>query len=311
MAVPDGRAVATRTRPRIGRWRTTASPVRRLADQYPASMGQLLRGYRGWIAVSLIIVVAEAAGGVVVPFLIGMAIDDYLEGSYRGLTALALVGVATMLLATFRRMYDVRLYAHVYERASEIAFAQNAGLSSKTARLNLLREVVDFLEHSLPGLIASVSAFIGSLVFLAVLSFPVFVAAIVMAILIGGVYALSTRRTVRLNRGYNDEYERQVDVLQQNDGALGRRHVALMNGWLIRLSDLDATNLAVSLSLTIGLQVFAIITSANAGMDAGTLLSVVLYVFEFSAVAAFLPNSWQEYLRLRDILRRLQTANSV
>jgi ABC-type multidrug transport system fused ATPase/permease subunit len=127
-----------------------------------------------------------------------------------------------------------------------------------------------------------------------------------MAILIGVVYAFSTERTVDFNRGYNDEYERQVDVLQRNDSALTRRHVGLMNGWSIRLSDLDATNYAISLALTIALQVFAIIVSAGAGMDAGSLLSVVLYVFEFSAVASFLPNSWQEYLRLRDILQRLQ-----
>lgn len=216
-----------------------------------------------------------------------------------------------LALATLRRLYDVRLYSRIYERVSSAAFEQDAGLSSKTARLNLLREVIDFLEHSLPGLIASVSAFIGALAFLAALSFPVFVGAIIMAVLIGMVHALSTKRTVEFNRGYNDEYERQVDVLQRNDGALTLRHVGLMNSWNIKLSDLDATNLAISLTLTIGLQVFAIITSASAGMDAGSLLSVVLYVFEFSAVAAFLPYSWQEYLRLRDILRRLQSENQV
>jgi hypothetical protein len=44
-------------------------------------------------------------------------------------------------------------------------------------------------------------------------------------------------------------------------------------------------------------------------MDEGTLLSVVLYVFEFSASASLLPFSWQEYLRLRDILRRLRSVD--
>lgn len=101
-------------------------------------------------------------------------------------------------------------------------------------------------------------------------------------------------------------YERQVDVLRRNDSALAQRHIGLLNGWAIKLSDLGATNYAISIVLTIGLQVFAIITSARHSMDSGTLLSILLYVFEFSAAAALLPMSWQEYLRLCDILRRLR-----
>jgi F0F1-type ATP synthase assembly protein I len=66
------------------------------------------QGYRARIALSLLMVVAEAIGGVVVPFVIGVAIDDYLDGSYRGLIVLASVGLATMLLATLRRLHDVR-----------------------------------------------------------------------------------------------------------------------------------------------------------------------------------------------------------
>jgi len=255
-------------------------------------------------------VVAEAIGGVVVPFVIGVAIDDYLDGSYRGLIVLASVGLATTLLATLRRLHDVRLYARVYEQVSTTAFEQETGLSAKSARLNMLREVVDFLEYSLPDLIASLSAFVGTLVFLAALSVPVFIGALVMAIVIVAIYATTTTRTLEFNRRFNDEYERQVDVLQRNDRAVTRRHIGLLNGWMVKLSDLDATNYAISLTLTTALQVFAILTSAGRGMDYGTVLSIVLYVFEFSAIASLLPASWQEYLRLRDILERLRNSST-
>lgn len=269
-------------------------------------MWQMLQGYRARIALSLLLVVAEAGGQVLFPFVIGLALDDFLNGSNRGLILFAAVGVVTMLLATGRRIHDVRLYSRVYERAGVTAFEQEAGLSEKTARLNMLREVVDFLEYSMPELIGSVSAFVGTLVFLAALAVPVFLAALVMTVLIVAIYLGTSRRTVLFNRGYNDEYERQVDVLQRNDSALTRRHIGMLNNWTIKLSDVDAINYALSLSLTIVLQLFAIVTSTRQGLDKGTLLSVVLYVFEFSATAALLPVSWQEYLRLRDILRRLR-----
>lgn len=266
----------------------------------------MLQGYRARVALSLVLVIAEAGGQVVLPFAIGVALDDYLAGSNRGMVLFGGIGVATMLFATVRRLHDARLYARIYERAGETAFAQVASLSEKTARLNMLREVVDFLEYSMPELIASISGFIGTLVFLAALSVPVFLAALVMTAFIVAIYAGSTSRTVHFNRGYNDEYERQVDVLQRNDSALARRHLGLLNNWTIKLSDVDTVNYAISLTLTVALQLFAIVTSTQAGMDKGNLLSLVLYVFEFSGSASLLPFSWQEYLRLRDILRRLR-----
>ncbi|WP_426593784.1 ABC transporter six-transmembrane domain-containing protein [Cellulomonas sp. McL0617] len=269
-------------------------------------MWQMLQGYRPRVALSLLLVIAEAAGQVVIPFLLGVALDDYLGGSTRGLILLAAVGLLTMAFATVRRLHDVRLYARIYQRAGAAALEQRAGLSEKTARLNMLREVIDFLEYSMPELVGSVSAFIGTLFFLAALSVPVFLGALVMTALIVAIYAASSRRTVDFNRGYNDEYERQVDVLGRNDSTLTRGHIGLLNSWTIKLSDIDAVNFALSLTLTVALQVFAIVTSTRQGMDEGTLLSVILYVFEFSAVASFMPVSWQEYLRLRDILQRLR-----
>lgn len=264
-----------------------------------------LNGYRRRIALSLLLAMAEAGGHVVLPLLIGIALDDYLNGSFRGLVAFASVGLLTIGFAVARPLHDARLYARVYERIVADALGQELGLSGKTARLNMLREVVDFLEYSMPLLIANLSAFLGILVFLAVLSVPVFTGALIMSALIVVIYAATTRRTVTLNRGYNDEYERQVDVLGGNDGARVRRHIGLLNSWSIKLTDVDTSNYALSLILTLALQIFAILAVAHQGMDDGTILSIVLYVFEFSATASYLPDAWQEYLRLREILERL------
>jgi len=215
--------------------------------------------------------------------------------------------VATVALVAIRRLHDVRLYARVYERASDTAIQLETGLSAKTARLNLLREVVDFLEWSLPELLISLVIFVGTLGFLFGLSRRVFAAALVMAALVVGTYALTTRRTVRFNRGFNDEYERQVDVLQGNDSVATRRHIGLLNGWLIKQSDLDTMNVAISLILATALLTFAIVstTRSGAGVDSGNVFSIVLYVLELSAIAAYVPVSWQGYLRLRDILHRV------
>jgi hypothetical protein len=272
---------------------------------------EVLLSHRRRIVLSLLLVVAVTAGEVTLPFVLGRALDGLLAGSYSWLVVLVSIGVATTLLGTVRRLHDVRLYSRIYEEAGTATLEKDSGLSANTARLNMLREVIDFFEYSLPDLIAGLVAFVGSLVFLASLNVPVFVAALAMAAVIIVVYASSTGRTMHFNREYNDEYERQVDVLRRNDLVLARSHIGLLNRWNIRLSDVDTINFAVSLTLTVALQVFAIVYSARIGMDYGVVLSVVLYVFDFSATASMLPDSWQQYLRLRDITTRLRTFGTV
>ena len=115
-------------------------------------------------------VVLESVGWILFPFVIGVAINDYLEGSNRGLVLFGLLGIATLVLMTVRRLYDTRLYSKIYEQIGLASTEQNTQLSTKTARLNMLREIVEFFEHSMPELINSFAVLFGSLFFLAFLS---------------------------------------------------------------------------------------------------------------------------------------------
>jgi hypothetical protein len=51
---------------------------------------------------------------------------------------------------------------------------------------------------------------------------------------------------------------------------------------------------------------FAIVVSANEAVAYGTILSIILYVFEFTETSIQIPYSWQEYLRLKDIIARVR-----
>ena len=267
---------------------------------------RLLQGSWARVGLSLLMALVESFGWVLIPFVIGLAIDDYLAGSNTGLILLVIVGVTTTLLAVVRRLHDTRLYARIYEQTGADPCYLSERLSTKTARLNMLREANDFLEHSIPLFIESTVILIGSLIFLATLKLNVFLGALVVTALIAVIYATSTRRTLRFNKDYNDEYERQVDVLDENDVELTRHHIKLLNRWTIKLSDINAVNFGLSFTMAIGLLVFAIVSAASSGVPYGALLSIVLYVLEFAWTASAVPNTWQESLRLRDILKRLR-----
>lgn len=267
---------------------------------------EVMQGYRSGIARSLLMVTVESISFVTFPFVIGLSVDSYLNHSSRGLVLFGALGLVTLALVSVRRLHDVRLYSRIYQEVGVAACEQGTGLSATTARLNMLREVVDFLEHSMPTLVGKIGALVGSLLFLIALNHNVFVGALVVAVLIVGLYAASTPRTLRLNHEFNDEYERRVDVLRRGDSAGIRRHIGLMNRRTIRLSDIETVNFALSFSLSISLQAFAIVSSSGPHVDYGTLLSVVLYVYRIGQATSRIPDYWQEYVRLRDILRRLR-----
>ena len=133
-------------------------------------MLEMFRPYKYKLSFTIIMVVLESVGWILFPFVIGVAINDYLEGSNRGLVLFGLLGIATLVLMTVRRLYDTRLYSKIYEQIGLASTEQNTQLSTKTARLNMLREIVEFFEHSMPELINSFAVLFGSLFFLAFLS---------------------------------------------------------------------------------------------------------------------------------------------
>jgi len=269
-------------------------------------MLDMFRPYKYKLSFTLLLVIFESIGWILFPFVIGVAINDYLEGSYRGLIFFGLLGFATLVLMTVRRLYDTRLYSNIYEKIGIASTKQNTPLSTKTARLNMLREIVEFFEHSMPVLINNFAVLFGSLFFLAFLSTQVFIASLIVSLLIVLIYGVSTKKTLNYNHKFNDEFEKQVDVVKSSETIKIRHHILQLNKWTIKLSDVETLNFGLTWVLVICLQMFAIVVSANEAVAYGTILSIVLYVFEFTETSIQIPYSWQEYLRLKDIIARVR-----
>jgi len=182
-----------------------------------------------------------------------------------------------------------------------------ASTSTRTARLGMLREIVEFFENSLPELINSGLGLVGTMLIVAALNFPVFLACLATAAATVVLYALTGRLTTRYNQGLNDEHERQVDAVDSGDpGRLGR-HLRAMMRWNIRLSDLEAANFGTNWVFMIALLVFAVSAAVRDTAEYGAVFAVVMYVFQFMEAMMMLPFFYQEWLRLREISGRLET----
>jgi hypothetical protein len=212
-----------------------------------------------------------------------------------------------MLIAIVRRLVDSRAYAKIYVGLGEemVGADEESDTSTRTARLGMLREIVEFFENSLPALLNSLIGLAGTMLILWLLNVPVFLGCLVVAVATVTLYALTGRLTTRYNEGFNDQYERQVDAVHSGDPRRLREHLRAMMRWNIRLSDLEAGTFGINWVFMTGLLVFAVAAAAEQTLEYGAVFAIVMYVFQFVESMLGIPLYYQQWLRLREISGRL------
>ncbi|MDE2806765.1 MAG: ABC transporter six-transmembrane domain-containing protein [Gemmatimonadota bacterium] len=270
-------------------------------------MRALLGRFAGRFTLTMLLVVLEAAGWILFPLVIGRAIDAVLSDTLRGLIELGVLGTVTMAIAIVRRIVDSRAYARIYTTLGQemVVDAAEHNTSTKTARLGMLKEIVEFFENSLPELINSALGLVGTVLILSVLNLPVFIGCLAVSVVTVTLYALTGKLTTRYNEGLNDEHERQVDAVDSGDPVRVARHIRRLMRWNIRLSDLEAANFGINWVFMLGLLVFAVTAAAQSTAEYGSVFAIVMYVFQFIESMLALPFYYQQWLRLREISGRL------
>ncbi|HAA10712.1 MAG TPA: hypothetical protein DCE41_03065 [Cytophagales bacterium] len=178
--------------------------------------------------------------------------------------------------------------------------------SVKSARLQMLKELVEFMENSLPDHIGTVVGLVGILSILAGLNLKVFLAALVCMSIFSLLYLLTSKRTVQYNRHYNDELEAQVDVIASEDPVQLHEHLKAAMKWNIKLSDLEAGNFSFSWFILLGFILLSILLPIQDGeRQYGALFALVMYALDYLRWVLYLPIIYQQWLRLSEIRQRL------
>ncbi len=274
------------------------------------SVGSLARRYRWRIGLSLVLILLEGIGYLLAPLVIGLAVDGLLDDSYAGLAALAGLAVAIIAVSAIRRVYDARLYASMFEDvAGDVAARERAASSDVSvvaARAGLVEEIVAFFQESVPELTMGAVGILGTMLILAGIDARLLVACIALLALVVVVYAVTGRLNLRLNEGYNDELERQVAALRQ-DEASSRAHFGRLVRWDVKLWDLDTANTTIVAAGAAVFLVYSIVVLVTGEPEIGLVISGLIYVLAYIELLATLPGYAQELIRLREIAGRLET----
>lgn len=267
-----------------------------------------IKKYKLSYGFTLFLILLETVIAVLFPLFIGNAVEDAINHSYKGAIYLGVLGVLALCIGTGRRIFDSRFYARVYQDLGESVLTKQIKLSSsvKTARLGMIEEWVEFMENSMPEIITSVVGIIGVVIVIATLNTTAFIGCLVSTVLIACIYWLNSKKTIALNKGYNNELEYQVEVIETNVPFLLKLHLKKMMKWNIKLSDLEALNFSLSWLVLIVFLVLSIILSVQDGVvQYGALFALVMYVFQYIESVSELPLYYQNWLRLKEIQIRI------
>lgn len=273
------------------------------------SHATLLGRYRWPITGTLLLLVVENGLDLANPYLLGLAIDGLIAGRLDHWYLYVGAGVGMLAVAVARRRYDTRVYARIYrEVGDETAgreLARGAGIAQISARVNFVRDFTDFFEIMLPMALVSAFTLIGTVAMLTLISPRLGLGALGVAALAALVFTFSRARIQTLNGGLNDEMERQVDLLGAAPPERAA-HFRSLAAWRIALSDLEARNFGLvqlGTTLLVASALVQLIWYDRA--SEGQVFAALTYLLQFTQAAVILPYTYQEFLRTREIGRRL------
>ncbi len=271
----------------------------------------LVREHRKQLMLTYTLFGLEMLASLLRPYLVGVAVDGLIAGSYRGLVELSIAHLLYLVIGTARHMYDTRTFSAIYTTFVTRLLAQPAGaeeLSRRSALSTLARQVTDFLEFDVNYLVEAFYNIVGSLVLLFVYDHEVVMICLVIlaaVAVLGRGYGI---RASRLNKEQFDELEQQVDIIAGQDPVAMKKHYRRLRVLQVRISDLEAKNFgATELLVLFALSGSLLVASHERGvaMPVGSIIALYTYVLRFASGLETIPYAIQRLGALRDIMRRL------
>ncbi|WP_145561326.1 ABC transporter six-transmembrane domain-containing protein [Yersinia bercovieri] len=281
----------------------------------PSALGtlrQLLSLHGKKLVWTFSLVLAENILLVTYPLFAGFAINAMIQGNLLTALVYALVVLGMWGVGAARRSVDTRTFSRIYAKlAVPVILSQRSNQqvhSTIAARVALSREFVDFFETHLPVLLTTIISIVGAALMLMVLEPLVGVGAVVML----AVFSACLPRFARIN---NALYFRLNNRLEKEVGFVGvakeytlSRHYMMMARLRIRLSDREAWGyMAIGIASAILFGTAIIILTGRVGLDAGHIYSVMTYLWMFAMSLDDAPQLVDQYSKLKDIGKRVNT----
>lgn len=273
---------------------------------------KLIRQHRMRLGITYTLFSLEMTGALLRPFFLGMAINDLMQGSYRGLILLSVVHFAWLVIGTLRHRYDTRTYSTIYTALVTKFLSRKikqAEVSKLSAHSTLAREFVDFLEFDLVYIIEAAYNILGSMILLFFYQSSVVFLCLGILLPVMTISYIYGKKMKRLTRLKNDELEKQVNIISSGDRKAIHQHFNNLRKWQVRISDQEAWNFGImEMMVMIVIALSLLITYKVAGTTvlAGNIIGIYNYILKFVSGLDTIPYTVQRMAALNDITQRIQ-----
>ncbi len=277
-----------------------------------AILKQIMLKHRYRLFITYILFSLEMVGNLLRPLFLGIAINDLMKGSYRGLILLSVVHMAWLIIGTIRHRLDTRTYSAIYTSLVTKFLSRRynkADISKLSAHSTLAREFVDFLEFDLVYIMEAVFGIAGSLLLLFFYDTSVVLVCLAILLPVIGFSYLYGKKMNILNKQKNDELEKQVDTISSGNNILIKEHYDNLRKWQIRISDQEAWNfglMEILVMIVLGLSLLITNKTMGAEIEAGSLVGIYSYIQRFVSGLDTIPYTVQRLSSLNDITRRIE-----
>ena len=281
-----------------------------MLDGRRLSLTTLLRVFWLKIGTTWLLTLLETALLALLPLLMGLAIDGLIGDDWQSFQWLLAALASLLTIGVARRAYDTRAYGtmRVELGIATVCNKQELPLSAQDARLDMCRELVDFLEGEAPLLLTAIVHSVAAITVLLAFDFMLAMAAAGASAASVMIYATFGRRFFDLNSALNEQSEQQVSVLEGGNRDLLRHHLAQLRQHRVKLSDLEALVYGMIFSVLLTMLAFNLwFATTQTAASAGEVFAIVAYSYEFIESAVALPIVLQSMTRVSEITQRINT----
>jgi len=241
------------------------------------------------------------------PFLLGKSIDGLIVGNWYWMVLLGLSYFISNFFNYKRMVYDTKVYTKIYNNiALKFLKRNDVDVSTKVARTDMAREVVNVLEGYVHYYIATLVTIIGSLIFIFSENWQVGVLiSFAIVFIISAVFILYKKIKQGINT-FNNHYEKKTKSIEggytSSESFFRRRRKIEICQSTIQGKNWFLVNSIKYVFLILSI-ILLITTTKN--ITIGSVVTVYSYVNNFLIALMSAPVAIEMVLRISDVMKRL------
>lgn len=268
----------------------------------------IIQTFQKQVYLTWLLVLIENILLALIPLFIGYTIDGLLVSNYNELIILSSVFLMLTLVSVIRRIYDTRIYGtiRVHLGIAVHAHHQHLAVSQQTVRLDMAKELVNFLEQQVPEILTAIIQIGIALIILSFFHPNLAFSALFILILMLIIYTFFHSHFYHLNAALNEQMEQQVSIIKKNNRRGIFKHLKMLRHWEIALSDKEAILYGlIFIMITLFISYNLWFSTQISSISTGTIFSIITYSWEYVEASIMLPITLQSWSRLHEITKRI------